>query len=356
MKKISILLIIFFLFYVPTKAQYPSDVMNALSKTSTNKAELLKALAYFYKTGDKLKIKSINFLIANMPIHSSYNYYWADNSGHRAEFNELSYSSFNDAVLAFNRLKATHPQLHPVVNMYRDIDSIKGSYLIENIEQAINAWKTRNGRLPTIEDGTMETFLEYELPYRVSIEPLENWRKVYAAKYKRIFNNSAIADSLQLRHIINSSFKNIWSLEEKTEPLPRLGALQIQLRGKGYCEDIADMAVFVARSQGIAASVDNVPLWATTAGNHFSNFIFFDKKHTKFDAVLDSLGREPGKVLRTTYSPQPDAVAAWMDTTKIPTGFLRIKNYKDVTRQYWPAANITCKLFVSQSADFTNIG
>jgi hypothetical protein len=347
MKRFLILFILFFPLLIMAQIHYPAKVEAALKESGRNKTELIKALNFFYKTRDSLKIKCINFLIGNMPVHSSYNYYWADYNGQRVEFNELNYSSFNDAVTAFNQLKKTHPKLHPVVNIYRDIDSIKGDYLIKNVEQAISAWQKRNGKLPTIEDGTLETFLEYELPYRVSIEPIENWRNIYAIKYKHIFKGNASTDSLQLRHVINSSFKNIWSREAKTEPLPRLSALQIQLRGKGYCEDIADMAVFIARSQGIAAAVDNVPLWATTAGEHFSDFLFFDKKHFHFDAVLDSLGREPGKVLRTTYSPQPDAIATWMDTATIPAGFLRIKNYKDVTRQYWPAGNITCKLFTS---------
>jgi hypothetical protein len=345
MKKLLRYFILLFPLWSSAQNHYPAKVEAALTEAGNNKAELIKALKYFYKTNDSLKIKGINFLVANMPIHRSYNYYWANEQGKRIDYNELNYATFNGAVAAFNELKTKQGKLHPVPYSFRDIDSVKGNYLIKNVESAFAAWQSRHNKPLTGSDWVV--FSEYVLPYRASVETITEWRNVYAAKFKNSFSGNVVADSIQLRHIINSSFKNLWSSEQQTEPLPRLSALQILLRGKGYCEDIADMAVFIARSQGIAASVDNVPLWATTAGSHFSNFLFFNKNHTHFDAVLDSLGREPGKVIRTTYSPQPDAVASWMDTAKIPPGFLRIKNYKDVTPQYWPAANITCQLFAS---------
>jgi hypothetical protein len=345
MKLPLLLYIILLPFFLLAQNQYPPDVKAALNQTTTNKSELIKALDYFYKTGDDLKIASINFLISNMPIHNSYNYYWEDSVGHRIAYNELNYATFNDAVIAFNSLKTKHLKLHPVPYIYRDIDSVKGEYLIENIELAIESWQARNSSLPKKEDGSLGIFLEYVLPYRISIESLETWRKTYATKYSNIFKANAEIDSVQLRQSINSSFKNLWGIEARVEPLPRLSALQIQLREKGFCEDMADMAVFIARSQGLAATVDNIPFWATSSGNHTTNYLAFDNSHHHFDAALDSLGREPGKVLRTTYSSQQDAIATWLDTTKIPDGFLRVKNYKDVTKEYWPVANISADLF-----------
>lgn len=59
-------------------AQYPSGVQTALLQTNTNRTELIRALDYFYNTKDSLKIRSINFLVANMPMHRGYSYYWAD--------------------------------------------------------------------------------------------------------------------------------------------------------------------------------------------------------------------------------------------------------------------------------------
>jgi hypothetical protein len=149
---------------------------------------------------------------------------------------------------------------------------------------------------------------------------------------------------------VNSGFKNVWGLESSTEPLPRLSALQILSRKKGYCEDIADMVVFIARSNGIAATVDNVPAWATSTGNHFLNFLNTGKNNNRFDAVLDSIEREPGKVFRSTYSKQTGTLATWLDTTQIPDCFLRLTNYIDVTNEYWATDSISCNLFPDDNA------
>ena len=324
-------------------AQYPPEVEAALHQTRTNRPELEKALKHFYKTGDTLKIRSVNFLIANMPVHNSYSYYWADGSGKKITYNEFSYASFYDAVGGISALKKQYPGMHAVPYSYRDIDSMKSSLLIGDVDMAVEAYRKRRQK-----DHLSQTdFLEYVLPYKVSVEPLESWRNIYYAHYSHIFGNSekpGDAQLLELKQTIKQNFKNTYG-QEITEPLPRLDALQILFRQKGLCEDIADMTTFIARANGIAATVDNIPAWGTTFGEHFLNFISLDDKRIHFDAVQDSLGREPAKVLRTTYSPQHDAVATWLDTASIPSGFLRVKNYKDVTAEYWPVETIACDLF-----------
>lgn len=337
------LLVLFLIAGIYGYTQYPKNVQAGLSMTKTNQKELIKALDYFYKTGDDLKIKSVNFLIANMPIHNSESYYWADNKGKRISFNELNYISYNAAITTVEQLKNKYAGLHPVSYSYRDIDSIKAAILIENINLAVDAYRQRK---KTISE---QDFLEYVLPYRVSVEPLQHWRKIYRDKYKNAFdkNQTANLQLVRLKQTIKNQFVSTWG-QTKTEPLPRLGALQILFRGKGLCEDIADMGTFIARSQGIPAAVDNIPAWGTSTGNHFLNCIELDKEHPhfEFDGLLDTvLEREPAKVFRTTYSPQKDAIATRLDTSLIPAGFMRTKNYKDVTAEYWPASNITCNLY-----------
>ena len=80
------------------QTKYPINVETVLQKTKTNRPELEKALNYFYKGKDLLKIKAINFLIANMDIHTSYNYYWADSLGKRISFNELDFPDFDSSI------------------------------------------------------------------------------------------------------------------------------------------------------------------------------------------------------------------------------------------------------------------
>lgn len=129
--------------------------------------------------------------------------------------------------------------------------------------------------------------------------------------------------------------------------------MQLLLRKQGLCEDMADLGVFTMRSQGIAATVDFIPYWATTRSGHTLN-TFFDKNSTPihFDygtkEYNEKLRREPAKVLRITYSKQKQALAYFEEQNNIPKGFLREQNYIDVTHEYWKTKTIKCSLYPNQ--------
>src|SRR5450432_1975234 len=169
----STLTVLIALFGLSTRAQYTSEVQAALSQTLTNRVELTRALDHFYAEKDSLKIRSINFLVANMPLQYGYNYFWADEKGQRIPYNELDYGSFNDAVLALGEIRKKAGPIHPVAYSYRDIDSVKADMLIENVDLATAAYRQRK-EVATIPEND---FLEYILPYRASNEALQPWRK-----------------------------------------------------------------------------------------------------------------------------------------------------------------------------------
>ncbi len=342
----------FFSLFSVSQVHYPAKVGLVLNEAGKNRAELVKALNYFYKKGDSLKIKAVNFLISNMDIHSSSSYYWIDTTGTRIPFNELDYATFHASVQAFELLKKKHPGLHPLPFTYRDIDSIKSSYLIDNIERAFNVWHSPWGK-----NVSFQTFCEYILPYRASVEPLENWRSVYQQQFSWINDsakNKTTEDALlYLGNDFKKWFANTYGIETRKEPLPRLGALQLLHRKKGPCEDIADWSVFALRSQGFPATNDMVTYWATSSGSHFFNSTLNSKlQPIRFDVSTSSVrlttfAREPAKVIRTTYSKQPNLVASIEPLANIPDGFMRTFNYKDVTAEYWETKNVTCPLYKS---------
>ena len=149
--RLAVLLILFL--SLTAHAQYPSAVQTALLQTTTNRTELIRALDYFYHTKDSLKIRSIDFLVANMPLHRGYSYYWADEKGQRISYNELNYITFNDAVLALDQIRKNTGGIHPVAYSYRDIDSIHADMLIENVNEATKAYRARAGcRSPPLPD------------------------------------------------------------------------------------------------------------------------------------------------------------------------------------------------------------
>ena len=87
------------------QAQHPAAVLENLVKAKSNRAELEKAITYCQNTKDPLKLKAIYFLIANMDIHSTADYYWENKEGLKVAFNELDYPDFDQATKAFDSIK-----------------------------------------------------------------------------------------------------------------------------------------------------------------------------------------------------------------------------------------------------------
>jgi hypothetical protein len=332
---------------------YLKEVELVLQKAGKNRAELEKAITYFVQQGDPQKLDAIYFLIANMDIHYSADDYWVDNTGHRIPYHELDYPTYEEAVEAFKLFKQKLGGLHSISIKYKDIDTIKADFLIQNTNLAFAAW--RKQAVPC----TFEDFCEYVLPYRVSIEPLEDWRNTYTTRFGSLYEYAGTVppDTLLLRigQNIKTWFTDTYRVEERKEPLSRLGAMQLLLRKKGACEDIADLASLIARSAGFASSVDMIPAWATASGLHYINYMDvnnFGKHH--FDAsdnqIIDSLSREPAKVIRTTFSRQQNTAAAIADTSQIPSGYMQLSNYKDVTHEFWVTQDVPVTLFNLGSA------
>ncbi len=344
---IKILLLLFPLFL---HAQYPLAVEAVLKKAGANRPELEKALLYSSNTGDPLKIKAMQFLIANMDIHSSSDYYWEDIAGKKIAYNELEYPDFEQAKTAFEAIKEKNTGLKPHPIIYKDIEAITADYLIQNLEKAFVTWRSSS-----IKNISFDNFCEYILPYRVSEEPLQDWRSIYAEKFKWINEQIPSKEFKSIMYYPKDDsafwFTNTWK-DIRKEPLPRLGALQLLLRKEGPCPDVADLSVFIFRSQGIPAAVNVIPFWATATGGHFiSNF--FDDTMQAFSYEYGAeyfgknLDREPAKVLRMTYSKQPETLASFEDKDNIPIGFLQQQNYIDVTKDYWETTAVKCPLFPS---------
>jgi len=126
MRILLLLLFIPISLFSQTQNPYPADVEAVLKQAGKNRTELEKSISYFQKSGDPLKLNAIYFLVRNMDIHYSQNYYWADSAtGKRIDYNELNYPDFAAAVEAFERIKVQTGKVMPVSHTYKDIDSIK---------------------------------------------------------------------------------------------------------------------------------------------------------------------------------------------------------------------------------------
>jgi len=286
-----------------------------------------------------------------MDIHYSEDYYWADSTGRRIAFNELNYPDWKASAKALDELKAKTKGIHAVPYTYRDIDTIKADFLIENVERAFESWK----RSPNI-NIPFEDFCEYILPYRVATEPLQNWRSVYTDFYK-----SFRADGLSVSNLPTlkafGKFTNEWFANSygwgsrRNEPLPRLGPLQLLHRKHGPCEDMANLSCYGLRALGIPSALSFVPFWATASNAHLFNTVFEPDMTPKlFDlgvaeyVGINGLKREPAKVITLTFSKQKSALASFTPVADIPQGFMRLSNYIDHTNIYWDTKDVVCSL------------
>ncbi|QEK52462.1 transglutaminase domain-containing protein [Pedobacter aquae] len=355
MKKIIYLcfLILPITLFSQTKNNYPKEVEEVLQKAKANRNELEKVILNYNKSkADSLKLKAAYFLIINMDIHYSADYYWADSTGKRIDYNEMDYPNFFAAVDAFEAIKPKYGKVKPVPFKYLDIDTIKATYLINNIDNAFISWQ-----LPQAKNLSFEEFCNNILPYRVSNEPLQQWRDVYKNKFSWIKDSAANKSTEETLKYFASDFRswfiNTWDLEQRKEPLPRLGPIQLLNRKKGNCDDIGDLMVYTLRSQGYPASLEHIPLWATTSGRHFFNSTYdINGKLIPFDVStnnvkIDNFSREPSKVVRITYAKQANVLSNILPQNQIPEGFMRMKNYLDVTSEYWQTASLETPLFES---------
>ena len=326
--------------------------VKTIIENSQNKEELSRVLARFNKPEDALKYKAACFLIENMSAHNAYNFYWTDSLNQKIEFDELAYSDLISSINAFDALKTKHGKVHPTPTILNDLDNIKADFLIDNIEQAFKVWQPQQ--------YDFKTFCEYILPYRVDVEPLQQWREKYNQKYTQIFDNQSNTLQDKVKMIAdenNKWFLCTYNIEVRNEPLPRLGAMQLLHRKKGNCGDVATLTSFSLRSIGLPSAVDIVPLWATSTGNHALNCTFNPQgKAVHFDVLsMDSLKefvREPAKVFRTTFSMQENNLANQVQQEEIPNfGLLQSKTYLDVTHEYWQTRDLPCKIYPQKAYD-----
>lgn len=354
------ILILFFYGCKRVPRIYPSEIEMVLEKSGSNRKELEKAFNYFADREDSVKKEAIRFLIANMDIHYSETYYWKTASGKKIEYSEFDYSDLKSAVAAIDSMRLIYGGLFYQDTIIYDMNVLTGDYLINHVNLTVDNW-----RQSLYKDIPFKDFCEYLLPYRVTVEPVTDWWAEYHKKYQWL------GDSLRhkpLEYVMDYAaidYKDWFTFTtgkepQRDEPLSRLSAKQLLFRKKGPCEDVASLETFILRSQSIPTAYITIPFWATSTGAHFINAVFYpDMKMRRLDVSMGSgreydLDREPSKVIRQTYSKQLETLAMQKPEEEIPPGFLRSKNYMDVTKEYWEVADVSIPLFPSVCSSDTS--
>lgn len=153
-----------------------SQVERSLKLAGNNRKELEKVLLHYKdRKEDKLKLNAAKFLIANMDEHFFYTsegldkYYTKLDSVFRLTPTFDHNTREQDSLLGVLwQTKITN------LKFCSDLHYMTSDVLINNIDQAFEAWKS-----PFAKGLSFKDFCEYLLPYRVEYEGIDDWRLDY---------------------------------------------------------------------------------------------------------------------------------------------------------------------------------
>lgn len=337
----------------PTKASIQSARLEyALQFAGDNRIELEKVLHFYSRTpADSLKYEAACFLIRNMPDY--YSYYSAGIDSVRTLFQAVAHQQMSETQ-ALQIARERYSNLaNPNFKTVYDSKVITAAYLIRNIEHAFKMWKKQPwGKYVTFDD-----FCEYILPYRITYEPLENWRETYAEPVQHILDSLYKgSDILQAYNLINEQMiqKPGWyfTLNTSTAGLYDLGAIYMWKNRIGNCWNRTYFTTYLLRSVGIPCGIDYMKQAPKSAANHCWSFVVDttglscdfeggDYRLPARDRFVTAYELK-GKIYRKTFSMQESKLKDINRDKNIPET-LTNKYEKDVSGEYFPNERITVR-------------
>lgn len=178
--KLVILLcgIILFLYSCETQLE------KTLKKAGNNRMELEKVLEFFNDNPESLEYEAAEFLIENMPFHSTF-------AGSATKvYDSLCLKAAMEPVA--DRTNYFNQNVNAIddsrTQIVTDIRTVKADYLIKMINYACEVWRNTNWS----EKYDKSIFFEYVLPYRLNNEQLSDWHKGIDEEFPHLKENCVI--------------------------------------------------------------------------------------------------------------------------------------------------------------------
>jgi len=298
---------------------------------------------YSKEKKDSLKLQCAIFLKDNIKDITSEQPYFYNENKEKANF-------ILDTVTSDSSLKSILKKEKIDFSSFRisDADILSSEILEDNINKAISDWKT----YPWNKNVSKDIFLNYLLPYKVLCENPENWRGRLFLKYKDSIAKHERNGDRNSEHLYYSLKKEAWSWLKYTNDFTKItqspSLSELLAVKKGQCYELSHLFVYIARSAGIPATIDIVPLWGKTGGSHAADVFYGPIRE---NGVIKRYGLRPGdpfvsppKVLRMSFR----KVNLWSDSIKpiivnknyyIPD-FLKSDHLLDVTQEYVSSSNL----------------
>jgi hypothetical protein len=236
---------------------------SALEQAGANKEELLKVIDHYKKDPvAKMKLDATYFLIENMTGHFSFDSSLLKEYRPVVEkIGSLSIKGFPDNSIKeqINPLMDSLIERYPLSNVYsrgeNDLTSIKSELLINNIDQAFEAYNAN----PFKDSILYDDFLEYVLPYRIDNGYcLEDWRPYFNRNYvlktgQKFLSVHQFCDSLLSR------FKKVKYEGTVANQFPYIKIEDYFKSLKTSCPEKCWINCMLLRSSGIPVTIDFVP-------------------------------------------------------------------------------------------------
>jgi hypothetical protein len=141
-----------------------------------------------------------------------------------------------------------------------DLAQMPESTLVANVRCAYQAWRT----FPWAKQIPEETFLHYVLPYRVTQEPISDWRPMFLDSLTPVVAKCTAMTqaALEVNKWCGARVKYKPNAPRDQGPLPTLKS------GWGRCEEMMIVHIDACRAVGIPAREAYTPYWPMTESNH----------------------------------------------------------------------------------------
>jgi hypothetical protein len=346
----------------------PKKIDEILIKAGNNQKELNKIIEHYKKTHDAEKLKAAYFLIANMSNkHGRYGnivaqYFPVIEQLHKYADNKVDIDTINKLIkLQWDSVEQKVGAINETNYQYlNDYSTITADYLIENIDYAFKAWKEK----PWARHLNFDQFCEFILPYRISDEPLQFYRKQFFNEFHWIDDSlKNTSDPIKACLILNRYLAKKFVFCSKLSKCPLLGINDMYRLCGGICEHRYYMLAMIMRSVGIPVAIDNTPQRNNEVGEH-SWMVLMDAKgrirafnggelDVSFpDSVYNPIGKGYStKVYRNTFADMPHDIKEGVPASNIPV-FFKNNNIKDVTSDYeFPQISLKFELNTTSSLD-----
>jgi len=170
----------------------------------------------------------------------------------------------------------------------RDLRSLSGAFLLENVDYAYRAWEESAWR----DSIPKPIFLNDVLPYASVSERRDNWRKAFYERFRPLVADAASPGEAAV--ILNQKVFALLNVRYSTKRRrPDQSPFESMELGLASCTGLSIVLIDACRAVGVPARLAGTPLWSDRSGNHSWVEVWDDGWH--FTGAAEPAGNDLDK-------------------------------------------------------------